>query len=88
MMVLPGFFLEIIWLRVEDTLSHVREAQGTTLWEGGIIQPGEDKVEGQFNNHLQWKTKHLLNALREEVLVIDDVKCDGRGKRISWETNH
>ena len=76
-MVLPeGSYLEIISLRVADiTLSHVREAPGAALWGCGIIQPGEERVEWHFNNHLPGKTKHSLSALCDVKSVGVEKNC-------------
>lgn len=47
MVLLEGFYLEIIWFRIVDIiLSYVREVYGVIRWGGGIIKFGEEKVEG------------------------------------------
>lgn len=48
----------------------LEEAQGATLQGSEIIQPEEEKVERYFCNLLLGKSRHLLNILGEEGLVI------------------
>ena len=67
----------------------MREAQGASLWRWGIIQPGKNTVEGQFENCFLRKTKHLMNVLCEEVLVMLCVVGVGKDSRLEDQSlNH